>query len=79
MNISPAEADAIRAQTAKATEQMLSVGAPFALLVAGVILGFAMRRKDLDEKFRVVPLVVCAAVAVLVFVAHLTSAGTANG
>jgi uncharacterized membrane protein YoaK (UPF0700 family) len=78
VNLSSAESAAIEAQTAKSTEAALAIGAPIAIVVVGVILAFAMRRKDLDEKFRVLPLVICVAVALIIFIAHSIGAGTGS-
>jgi uncharacterized membrane protein YoaK (UPF0700 family) len=51
------------------TALLLQFGVPIALIVIGILLGFLLRRKDRDEKFRVSPLVVCAAFALLMFLA----------
>lgn len=81
--MSPAEA-AEAARIEEATSQMIVLMMPFAIMIVGVILGFAMRRKEEEEKFRLLPFLICAGIGVFSLVTHAarpadTSAAASSG
>jgi hypothetical protein len=55
-----AELAAIQAQS----REIGVMAMPFVIVIFGVVLGFAMRRKDEDERFRMLPFAICLIIAI---------------